>query len=81
MNEKTLNIFMDRTFDASCMKRIGENELASQIINRLKANYPKETQTIDKYYQFYLSQPNAEYIEYRTNYMIKNKDRLKLKYK
>lgn len=79
MTEKESNILMDRTFDASCVKRAGETDWANQIITRLKANFPSDI--VDKYYQFYLSCQYADYIEYRMKYMLEHRNTLKLRYK
>lgn len=75
------NIFYDRTFDASCMKRAGEDEWANQIITRLKSNYPNDVKAIDALYNGYLSLPFADYIKYRMDYMLEHKGKLKLRYK
>jgi len=74
-------ILYDRTFDAACMKRAGEDEWASQIMTRLRANNPKYLEQIDMLYHGYLTLPDAEYIEYRTKYMLENKNTLKLRFK
>lgn len=79
MTQKELNVIMDRTFDASCVKRAGETEWANQILTRLKANYPSDV--IDTYYNFYINCPYADYIEYRMKYMLEHKSTLILKYK
>lgn len=81
MKNAKFDILMDRTFDASCMKRIGEDEWASQIITKLKLTYPKDLGLINSYYDFYLKCPDAEYIQYRQQYMIENRNKLKLRYK
>lgn len=75
------NVIYDRTFDAACMKRAGEDEWASQIMTRLRANNPKYLEQIDMMYHGYLNLPDADYIEYRKNYMLENKNTLKLRFK
>lgn len=75
------NVIIDRTFDASCMKRAGEDEWAEQIINRLKANNPSLTKEIDSMYNGYLSLPYADYIQVRTDYMLEHRGTIKLKFK
>lgn len=70
----------DRAFDASCVKRAGEDEWARQIITRLKATYPKDADIIDMLYNGYLDLPMAEYIKSRQNYMLENRHTLKLRY-
>jgi len=63
------------------MKRAGEDEWASQILTRLRANNPKYLEQIDRLYNTYLNLPNAEYIEYRKNYMLENKDTIVLRFR
>jgi hypothetical protein len=75
------NIIYDRTFDASCMKRAGEDEWAEKIIARLKANHPEFTAQIDTLYNGYLSFPMADYIKCRMDYMLEHRDTIKLRYK
>lgn len=75
------NVIYDRTFDAACMKRAGEDEWASQILTRLRANNPKYLEQIDIMYQGYLNLPDADYIEYRKNYLLENKKTLKLRFR
>ena len=75
------NVIYDRTFDAACMKRAGEDEWASQIITRLKSANPMLQEAINTLYNGYLSLPDAEYIQYRTNYMLENKETIKLRFK
>lgn len=75
------NVIYDRTFDAACMKRAGEEEWASQIITRLKNSNPELSAQIDGLYNGYLSLPDAEYIQYRTKFMLDHKETIKLKYK
>lgn len=76
-----INIIYDRTFDASCMKRAGEDEWASQILLRLKSNYPGMVNGIDTLYNGYLSLPMADYIQYRMDYMLEHKNTIRLRYK
>lgn len=75
------DVIYNRTFDASCMKRAGEDEWAEQIINRLKANNPSLTNEIDSMYNGYLSLPYADYIQVRTDYMLQHKGTMKLKFR
>lgn len=77
----TEDILYDRTFDASCMTRAGENEWAEQILTRLKSNYPQLASNINTLYEGYLSLPMADYIQYRMDYMLEHKDTIKLRYK
>lgn len=81
MTEKEVNIIYDRTFDASCVKRAGEEGWAEQILTRLKGNYPNETEIIDHLYNGYLSLPMAYYIKSRQDYMLQHKKTLKLRYR
>lgn len=81
MTEKLQNLIFDRTFDASCVKRAGDEEWATQILNRLKATHPAYTEYIDRCYMFYCGLPNSEMFTYRIEYMTNNKSKLKLRYK
>lgn len=74
-------IILDRTFDASCMTRAEETEWAEQILTRLKVTYPHLSEIIDNTYNGYLSLPMAEYIQYRMDYMLEHKGKMKLRYK
>ena len=75
------DIILDRTFDASCMTRAGEAEWSNQILTRLKATYPQFSESIEYTYNGYLSLPMAEYIQYRMDYMIEHKGKLRLRYR
>ena len=78
---KTSDIILDRTFDASCMTRAGENEWAEKILTRLKVNHPELKEHIERTYEGYLSLPMAEYIQYRMDYMLEHKDTIRLRYR
>jgi hypothetical protein len=80
---KTEEIIMDRAFDAACLILKGETDWANQIMERLKSNYPQNTEYIDGVYKLYIDAGtnNPDFVSSRGEYMINNKNKIKLRFK
>lgn len=73
---------MDRSFDAACLAVKGETEWAEQIMTRLINTYPELKEYLDNMYGFYVNMvTNNNTFLARADYMIENRDKIKLQYK
>ena len=75
------NRAIDRTFDAACLKVKGETEWAETILNRIKSKYPADEAAIELLYDKYVVMVtnNPTFLS-RAEYMIENRDKLRLRY-
>ena len=73
---------MDRSFDAACLAVKGETEWAAQIMGRLVNTYPEAEDYIYGLYGLYVNMVsgNQTFLR-RADYMIENRDKIKLQYK
>lgn len=73
---------MDRTFDAACVTK-DDPIWANKILSKIKAVNPTKKAEITKLYNFYvdLLEKNPAFGEGRKEYMLENKETIKLDYK
>lgn len=77
-----LEIIQDRTFDASCLYAKGENELADSIVDKLRQAQPEYLTYIDDCLDLYKKATALiRASSGRTDYLIKNKDNLRLRFR
>lgn len=80
--ERQKNMMMDRAFDAACLAVKEENEWADQIMTRLKSTYPELPEYLNNMYEFYVNMvTNNKSFLARADYMIENRDKIRLHYK
>ena len=75
-------ILIDRVFDAACVS-IVDPEWSKQILNRVISNSPENANYANNLFNFYKTQVglNLDYCASRRDYMIQNKEKLKLRFK
>lgn len=80
---KVQDLILDRSFDAACLMVKGETEWSDQILKRLKANNKEYSDYIDEVFAFYVNAGthNPDFINSRAEYMLNNKNNLKLRFK
>ena len=81
INMNTRDILMDRAFDSVCVS-IADKEWSKQIYNRLTSKYPAHKSYIDKLVAFYgdIFKVNPDFFTPRRDYMMKNKNKIRMRF-
>ena len=78
--DREFNVIMDRAFDVVCARRAGMEDLAEEIIGRLKEAHPDNLFRIDQAISIY-SGVGENLTKPRGDWMAEHRGKMKLKYK